>query len=313
MNSLSSRRGGGRLWLGGVVLLVLVVVVGYLVWSRPEPGRVLWSGGFDSGAVPPGRNGADCRTGREVPTPPGTRGYDSMQEQGNSDCSSSVSVTGFRTRTPGSRRSLRIELGAHQQRELAQSTYTWTPDARGAVDLWYGFSLYYASNWNEGGGLRREVSAVRWHSPVGWRMRGDNGSLNLSGDMNMNNGNRRPYERFDRPHMILRRNTVQNARGLYGDGLGLDKLDLGPIVVGEWMDFICHIRWSTTATDALRECWRDGRYRGSRTSRNAVDSLPHQLRVGLYQTTALDHRRTVYVDNVRIGTSYDVVDPARGP
>ena len=100
-------------------------------------------------------------------------------------------------------------------------------------------------------------------------------------------------------------------RGLLHDGKGLDKLDLGPIVTGQWMDFVCHIRWSTTANNALRECWRDGEYMGSRTSLNAVDTNPHTFRAGQYQTTEVDHARTTYVDNVRIGTSYLAVDPSR--
>jgi hypothetical protein len=309
----STRTGGTRrlLWWGLPALVVVLLVVGYLVWPRTDPGRVLWVGSFDAGAIPPGRNGSDCHTGRDVPTPPRTRGYDSIQEQGNTDCSSDVSVTGSRVRTKDSARSLRIEMGPHQQRELAQSTYAWTPDDHGSVDQWYGVSLYYASDWNEGGGLQDEVSASEWHTPVAWRMDGDNGSLNISGDLNLDNADGKSYKSFDTPHLVLRRNTLQNRRGLYKDGRGLDKLDLGPLVVGRWIDLVCHIRWSTTSTNALRECWRDGKYRGKQTSRNAVAAKRHYLRVGLYQTTDIDHHRTLYVDNVRIGTGYQAVDPAR--
>ena len=103
--------------------------------------------------------------------------------------------------------------------------------------------------------------------------------------------------------MVLRRNTVQNSKGLYTDGKGLDKLDLGPIVTNQWMDFVCHVRWSTTSTNALRECWRDGQYMGGKTTRNAVAANTHELRVGQYQETNLPHHRTRYFDNVRIGTS----------
>jgi hypothetical protein len=110
--------------------------------------------------------------------------------------------------------------------------------------------------------------------------------------------------------MVLRRNTVQNSKGLYTDGLGLDKLDLGPIVTNKWMDFVCHIRWSTTSSNAVRECWRDGQYMGARTSRNAVAAKIHKFRIGQYQETNLLHTRTSYFDNVRIGTSYDAVDPS---
>ncbi len=129
--------------------------------------------------------------------------------------------------------------------------------------------------------------------------------------MDMNNANGQSYARFSEPHMVLRRNTVKNSQGFYKDGKGLDKIDLGPIVTGKWMDFVCHIRWSTTSTNALRECWRDGVYKGASTTLNAVAANRHDLRVGQYQTTSIGHERTTFYDNVRIGTSYDAVDPSR--
>ena len=138
-----------------------------------------------------------------------------------------------------------------------------------------------------------------------------NGSLNFSGDRNLNNANGQPYKKFSTPHMMLRRNSVKNKQGFYKDGKGLDKIDLGPIVTDKWMDFVCHIRWSTTSTNALRECWRDGEYKGGSTSLNAVDTNPHTFRVGQYQITDIAHKRTTYIDNARIGTSYEAVDPSR--
>ena len=160
------------------------------------------------------------------------------------------------------------------------------------------------------GGLRREISGSDWVNPVGWRTQGANGSLNFFGDMNMSNANGRSYKSFSSPHMILRRNTVRNQEGFYKDGKGLDKMDLGPIVTNKWMDFVCHIRWSTTRHNALRECWRDGHYRGAKTSRNAVDTHS-PARGGLPGGTSIRHTRTMYVDNVRIGTTYRAVDPSR--
>jgi hypothetical protein len=277
--------------------------------AQPDlPPGVLWDGGFDEGGIPEGRNGPDCDTGTPGDGPPA---YASVEQMGNSECTNEVELTDEPTRTPDSERALKVTMAPGQQREQLQSTYSWTPDDQGSVDQWYGFSLYYADDWNLGGGLDEEVSAEAWHNPVAWRTEGDNGSLNLSGDMDLDNDTGEPFEEFDTPHMVLRRNTTLGDEGFYDDGLGLDKLDLGPIVTGEWMDFVCHIRWSTTETDALRECWRDGVHMGERTSLNAVDTGEHRLRVGQYQTTAIDHERTTYVDNVRIGTSYEAVDPAR--
>jgi hypothetical protein len=309
----------------GVVLVVGLVVTVRVVGAddtgpgdntlggerTAEEGRVLWEGGFDVGGVPEGVNGPSCGTDAAEAPERGADQYSSVEQMGNTACTNQVSLTDERTRTADSARSLRVTIADNQQREQLVSKLSWAPDGKGTVDQWYGFSLYYDSDWALGGGLAEEVSSSEWHNPVAWRTEGDNGSLNLSGDMNLDNGNGEPYEEFSEPHMVLRRNTVKDQEGFYDDGKGLDKLDLGPIVVGEWMDFVCHIRWSTTSTNALRECWRDGEYMGKRTTLNAVDTNSHTFRIGQYQTTSIDHPRTTYIDNVRIGTSYAAVDPSR--
>lgn len=270
--------------------------------AQPTPsGPVLWNGDFETGGVPHGATGRRCHTGAADGPDSRSDQYSSTQEMGNTACTSRVVLTGERTRTPRSKRALRITMGPHQQRELLVSKFGWRPDARGSVDLWYGLSLYYDPfTWQQGAGYRRELSASSWDDPFGLRTKGPNGSLNGSSDL-----------RRDGPHLSLRRNTVRNLQHFYGDGRGLDEIDLGRVVVGRWMDLVVHVRWSTTSHNALREAWRDGVYQGRRTSRNAVDTLPHHLRVGQYQDTTIGHSRTTYVDNVRIGTSYAAVDPSR--
>ena len=276
-----------------------------------KAGRVLWNGDFERGGIPHGANGRSCGIGKADGGDSARDQYSSIEEMGNTACTNRVALSGARTRTRDSHRALKVTMGARQQRELAKSKFGWRPNASGSVNQWYGFSLYYDKNWNLMGGLRKEVSASDWIDPVGWRTQGKNGSLNFSGDMNLSNANGKAYKKFSTPHMILRRNTVKNNEHFYKDGKGLDKLDLGPIVTGRWMDFVCHIRWSTSAHNALRECWRDGKYMGAKRSRNAVDTEVHHLRIGVYQETSVRHARTLYADNVRIGTSYAAVDPSR--
>jgi hypothetical protein len=273
---------------------------------------VLWNGDFETGGVPHGATGPSCGTGGADGPDSTADQYSSIQEMGNTACTSTVSMSTSRTRTPDSKRSLKIVMGAKQQREQAVSKGTWRPDSRGSVDQWYGFSIFYDQDWNLGAGANKEISGSFWHNPVAWRCDCPNGSMNLAGDMDMNNENGKAFKSFTTPHMVLRRNTVMNQQGFYKDGLGLDKLDLGPIVVGKWMDFVVHVRWSTTTTGALREAWRDGVHMGSRSSLNAVDTSVERLRLGQYQATNIAHTRTSYFDNVRIGTSYAAVDPSRG-
>lgn len=254
----------------------------------PAPTAILWEGGFETGGLPPGSITGGGTADSQ---------YAVIHQQGGPGYSSIVSTP---TRTRTSSRALKVVMPAFSQREQLVSRHTWTPDDRGSVDEYYGFSMYYAPDWNEGGGISREISGTYWHNPVSWRMAGDNGSLNFSGDL------------VDgKPHLMLRRNTVKNREGFYRDGLGLDKIDAGPVVVGQWMDFVVHIRWSTTSQGALREVWRDGVFMGRSTSLNAVDSAKHVLRIGQYQTTEIAHTRTTFFDNVRVGKSYAAVDPSR--
>ena len=82
-------------------------------------------------------------------------------------------------------------------------------------------------------------------------------------------------------------------------------------MTNKWMDFVCHIRWSTTSTNALRECWRDGQYMGGRTTRNAVAPKIHKFRIGQSQETNLAH--TPHTANRQRPHRHpdDAVDPTR--
>lgn len=85
---------------------------------------------------------------------------------------------------------------------------------------------------------------------------------------------------------------------------------LGRVTVNQWSDFVFHMKWST-GSDGLREVWRDGvlvgRYSGPTLGLNST----FEHRIGLYQGTAVNQTRTMYVDNHRVGTSYAAVDPSR--
>ncbi len=85
---------------------------------------------------------------------------------------------------------------------------------------------------------------------------------------------------------------------------------LGRVTMNQWSDFVFHMKWST-GSDGLREVWRDGvlvgRYSGPTLGLNST----FEHRIGLYQGTAVNHTRTMYVDNHRVGTSYAAVDPSR--
>jgi hypothetical protein len=108
------------------------------------------------------------------------------------------------------------------------------------------------------------------------------------------------------PHFVARRET----RGWnHEDGSSPEEIDLGPVVKGKWIDFVVHVRWSD-GDDGVREYWRDGVLMGRSTKQNMGTDSPVIHRMGLYQGASIDHTRTLYWDNHRIGRSYIEVDPA---
>jgi len=90
---------------------------------------------------------------------------------------------------------------------------------------------------------------------------------------------------------------------------GDDRIDLGPIVKGRWINLVAHFKWSTSDGVALKEFWRDGQLMGRSTLRNMHVDEPVMNRIGIYQGTAVDHTRTLHWDNHRIGRSFEAVDP----
>ncbi len=139
----------------------------------PDAGKVLWDGAFETGGVPHGAYGPSCGTGTSDGPNSSADQYSSVQEMGNSACTSDVHMSSSLTRTSDSTRSLKVVIGPKQQREQPVSKYSWVPDGKGTVDQWYGFSMYYSSDWNQGGGILNEISGSYWHNPIAFRMDGD--------------------------------------------------------------------------------------------------------------------------------------------
>jgi len=279
---MSSRKRSSRLPVAlglGVALLASPVVLPSSA-SGADTG-VTWDGSFDDGGVPAG-----TITGGGT----GSSQYSKIQQWGGAGTSSLVTD---RRRTAGSTHALKAVLPAGAAREQWISDRTWTPDATGSVESWSGFSLYLDEDWDQGKGLAAEVNGSSWFIPAEWRSTGKDGSLSLTGT-----------SVEGEPRLELRR------RGAFADGLGNDKIDAGPLVTGSWMDFVVHVRWST-AGGAVRELWRDGVLLGRKTSSNASSTAAHALWVGPAQATSITHTRTTFVDNVRMGSSYAAVDPAR--
>lgn len=172
---------------------------------------------------------------------------------------------------------------------------------RDGSDAWYGISMYLADDWDlDQVANNREYFAsllsMRW-GDIGHRRSGPGGGISL-----------RRVAGDSRPHFVAGRETTGWS---YRDGDGNDQIDIGPVVKNRWIDFVVHIRWSASSSGGLREYWRDGKLMGRSTNQNMGTDSRVIHRMGIYQGVGVDHRRTLYWDNHRIGRSYAEVDPSR--
>lgn len=184
---------------------------------------------------------------------------------------------------------------AHAKRAAMVAAY---PKWRDEADLWFGMSVRFGSDWRDddtGSGSSKFMILASWRCYVSSSLcpNGSN-SISLS-------GGRMSFGR-----------TYQGGGVYWPDGLGADSIDLGRYDRNTWIDLVFHIRFSEK--NGLREVWRNGVLLGRKTSATIAPSMrgaPHYFKVGPYSGTAVDHTRTLWIDNVKIGTSYEAVDPSR--
>ncbi|MBT4577344.1 hypothetical protein HOM13_03865 [Candidatus Woesearchaeota archaeon] len=81
------------------------------------------------------------------------------------------------------------------------------------------------------------------------------------------------------------------------------------INLGEWNDLIFEIKWSTE-TDGYIRAWLNGvMFTEKLDIINMYNPTPKKLKVGLYRGPSARMENTVYYDDIRIGGSYEEVDP----
>jgi hypothetical protein len=184
-----------------------------------------------------------------------------------------------------------VEQDVPNRKLLDVPGFTW----RSGDEYWYGIRLYFDDNWQ-----LDEISDDRdqFTSLLSFRFTG--GDLNGTGSVKIVEGDSGPCLVHTRASL-----SVND----YDDGAGEDPLYLGPVVKEEWIELVCHFKWSHTAENALKECWRNDQFMGRSTRRNMPADLPVAYRVGIYEGTGVDHERTLYWDDLRIGKSYESVDP----
>ncbi len=83
------------------------------------------------------------------------------------------------------------------------------------------------------------------------------------------------------------------------------------INLGEWNDIIFEIKWSTD-NDGYVKGWINGESftNGKIHGRNMYNPTPKNLKLGLYRGPNVLSENNVYYDEIRIGGSYEEVDPS---
>jgi hypothetical protein len=168
------------------------------------------------------------------------------------------------------------------------------PNGKPGDDRWYGFSIKLGNDWD-----LSQIADNRSYFLGGTGFRYTGTSANGPG-ANVDGGMVGGTPTF------LMGSNISSSVGTDHTG----EQNLGPIVKNQWMDFVLHIKWSTGG-DGIRESWRNGVKVGTYQGRTLGTNSQFEHRMGLYQGTAVNHTRTMYVDNHRVGTSYAAVDPSR--
>ena len=159
-------------------------------------------------------------------------------------------------------------------------------------EYWFGVSMYIGEDWD----LSKLSGSSYFAHILGFRWQRDSDKYNGPGS-GIN------AELVDGSPVFLSRVTT----GDVGGDTGL--LELGPVVKGQWIDWVIHVKWST-GSDGFRYYYRNGALVGEHHGRNMYQDLPISHRFGLYEGDQVDHTRTLFWDNHRMGTSYAVVDPS---
>jgi hypothetical protein len=167
------------------------------------------------------------------------------------------------------------------------------PNGKVSDDRWYGVSVFLAADWN-----LLQVNNGRDYflaSLLSYRYT----QIPDNGPGNGING-----------RIVDGQRVFNSTTNLGPSNPEAGDINTGPIVKGQWVDFVMHIKWSK-GSDGVREIWRDGAKQGRYSGPTITKDSTFEHRFGIYEGTQVNHTRTLYLDNHRVGTSYAAVDPSR--
>jgi hypothetical protein len=173
------------------------------------------------------------------------------------------------------------------------------PAAVDGTDLWYGWAMKYSPNWDA-----TQIDHTRSY------FLGTGGFRYTSTPRNGPGANLGAWENPAAGNVAYWRSGLDLTSSVGNMSTGATWL--GPVVTGRWVTFVEHVRWSTRS-DGTMEWWRDGVKMGQYDGATFGSKSPPpkaEYRLGIYEGTKVDVDRSIYYDNVRVGTSYAAVDPA---
>lgn len=200
----------------------------------------------------------------------------------------------------GSKYACLFALSGSQYRNELEIERTGSYVQREGTDLYYGWSVRFAGPFPVG----PWQVAGQWHSNVNNGDEWDDASPPLSVTM-----------ASTLPGLDPSRWYIDSGRNSPMD-YPVWSYDLGPMVFDRWVDLVTRTVLSTDPERGLLQVWIDGRL--------VVDAVPpapllypttnpdryNYLKVGYYRDDSIEDEGEVWFDNVRIGRTYESVDPS---
>jgi hypothetical protein len=166
-------------------------------------------------------------------------------------------------------------------------------------EMWYGWSVLIPADYADPPGDQFQILAQWHHRPAEGAKPGEERSHHVSGPPPLT----LHLDFYEHRHLLslIGRTAPKEPRRTLG---------ARPIRKGSWIDLVFHIRWST-GSDGFVEAWMDGQPLTPGRVRGATmySSASNYLRLGLYRGKGVPTTNHVFIDEVRIGDSYQAVAP----
>jgi hypothetical protein len=164
-------------------------------------------------------------------------------------------------------------------------------------EMWYGWSVLIPADYADPPGDQFQILAQWHHRPAEAAKTGARYSVSGPPPLTLH------FTFYQGRHLL-------SLIGRPSPGAPRRTLGALPVRKGEWIDLVFHIRWST-GDDGFVEAWLNGRplTPGKVHGPTLYKPVSNYLRLGLYRGKGIPTTNHVFIDEVRIGSSYQAVAP----